>query len=197
MVHREKRNTEEEVFAPGRIYAYPDSSFLENEDFAHLWDNSNSPFWRAVNTLSQGLLVRPVEGNLTIPLFCYIYESGENEGECINGTLQPLCSIFDVPASFYSTSIHHLSNIKFHSSYNCIIPLDIISSYSVLLIHSGRIKCWVLSMVQKILPLLKVQCLVTSQEKHLKWKGKKHQYIVNKRQSKICNWINTTLLHHI
>ena len=97
MVHREKRNTEEEVFAPGRIYAYPDSSFLKNEDFAHLWQNSNSPFWRAVNTLSQGLLVRPVEGNLTIPFTCDMYESGENKGLCISGTLKPLCSIFDVP----------------------------------------------------------------------------------------------------
>ena len=96
-VHREKKNIEEEVFAPGRIYAYPDSSFLENEDFAHLWENPNSTFWRAVDILSRGLLVRPVEGNLTISFACDIYKSGENKGECINGTLKPLCSIFDVP----------------------------------------------------------------------------------------------------
>ena len=58
-----------------------------------------------MNTLSQGLLVRPVEGNLTIPFTCDMYESGKNKGLCISGTLKPLCSIFDVPDYLHGTEL--------------------------------------------------------------------------------------------
>ena len=44
----------------------------------------NSPLSRAINTLQSLLLIRPVQGNLTIPPKCLEYTSGVNEGKCVS-----------------------------------------------------------------------------------------------------------------
>ena len=44
----------------------------------------NTPLSRAINTLQSLLLIRPVQGNLTIPPKCTEYTSGLNEGKCVS-----------------------------------------------------------------------------------------------------------------
>ena len=43
----------------------------------------NTPLSRAIDTLQSTLMVRPVQGNLTIPPICTEYTYGSNEGKCI------------------------------------------------------------------------------------------------------------------
>jgi len=42
----------------------------------------NSPLVNSIKTLSQILMVHPVQGNLVIPPMCTEYTSGRNEGKC-------------------------------------------------------------------------------------------------------------------
>ena len=51
------------------------NEFLQGDD---------NPLSRAIDTLKSTLLVRPVQGNLTIPPMCTEYTFGLNEGKCIS-----------------------------------------------------------------------------------------------------------------
>ena len=44
----------------------------------------NTPLSRAIDTLKSTLMVRPVQGNFTIPPMCTEYTFGLNEGKCIS-----------------------------------------------------------------------------------------------------------------
>ena len=45
---------------------------------------NNSALSKAIRTLQSLLLIRPVQGNLTIPPKCKEYTSGLNEGKCVS-----------------------------------------------------------------------------------------------------------------
>lgn len=61
---------------------------LEYKNFNNLTQlfllGSNSPLSRSIETLQSILMVRPVEGNLTIPPQCEEYTDGLNTGKCIS-----------------------------------------------------------------------------------------------------------------
>ena len=47
-------------------------------------EGDNNPLSRAIRTLQSLLLIRPVQGNLTIPPKCTEYTAGLNEGKCVS-----------------------------------------------------------------------------------------------------------------
>jgi hypothetical protein len=101
----EKRSIHQEHFAPMRIHLIEDDS-IQNDSFVlGLIDNSSSPFWQAVNTLSKALMVRPIADNSISPR-CDYFTEGINTGYCIDGTVRRTCNnIFDVPYELSSPVI--------------------------------------------------------------------------------------------
>ena len=55
------------------------------------------PFQNALRVISNGLQVRPVQGNITIPYTCTNIASGPNAGKCLSYTVESDCGIFSVP----------------------------------------------------------------------------------------------------
>ena len=92
-----KRNAAVEEFAPLRVYVVFDSSIAQNPILNAAFRDANGPFRNALRVLSNGLQVRPVQGNITIPYTCTNITSGPNAGKCLNSTVQIGCGIFSVP----------------------------------------------------------------------------------------------------
>ena len=62
-----------------------------------LIDNTSSPFWQALNVLSNALMVRPITNNTITPT-CERFTSGLNAGYCNSSTIQQTCQgLFNVP----------------------------------------------------------------------------------------------------
>ena len=86
-----------EEFAPLRVHVVFDSSIAQNPLLNAAFRDANGPFRNALRVLSNGLQVRPVQGNITIPYTCTNITSGPNAGKCLNSTVQIGCGIFSVP----------------------------------------------------------------------------------------------------
>ena len=90
-----RKKREDIMYQPMRIHVHPDSSITNSEDYSYLLSDENSVFWKAIETMSKGLTVTPVEANLTISPSCYVFTSGVNDGLCVEGTISHECGIFE------------------------------------------------------------------------------------------------------
>ena len=89
-----------EEFAPLRIHVVFDNSISQNPLLNAAFRDANYPFQNVLHVLSNGLQVRPVQGNITIPYTCTNITSGPNAGKCLNSTVRIGCGIFSVPEEF-------------------------------------------------------------------------------------------------
>ena len=84
-----KRQSQVE-FAPIRIHTVFDSSISTSLVSREIFRASSGPFHRALTVLSNSLLVRPFQGNLTIPPLCTNYiTNGSNAGKCFADSVDP------------------------------------------------------------------------------------------------------------
>ena len=96
---RAKRQTAQE-FAPIRITPY----FVNQRSSSdYNITGPNGPVMRAIELLSNTLLVRPIEGNITIPPECTEWTYGRHRGKCRYLHTNTECGIFRVPAQFVGT----------------------------------------------------------------------------------------------
>ena len=80
-----------------RIHVVQDPSFHRDPLLTDLASDPTSPYWQAINTLSNALIVQPLQSNLKIGLRCDDrFTSGNNIRKCISGTVQQVCGIFNV-----------------------------------------------------------------------------------------------------
>ena len=97
-----KRQSQEE-FAPIRVHTVFDPSVSAWKIFR----DSSGPFQRALTVLSNSLLVRPFQGNLTIPPLCNNYiTNGSNKGKCFADSVDPATACgtyFNVSADLVGT----------------------------------------------------------------------------------------------
>ena len=64
------------------------------------------PLMRAINVMSNLLLVRPLMDNLTLTPSCsQTFSGGENQGKCMELDSRTECGIFTVPDQFVSTAL--------------------------------------------------------------------------------------------
>ena len=98
-----KRQSQEE-FAPIRIHTVFDSSVTALPAARKIFQASSGPFQRALTVLSNSLLVRPFQGNFTIPPLCTNYiTNGSNAGKCFADSVNPATACgtyFNVSADF-------------------------------------------------------------------------------------------------
>ena len=100
LLNLEKRNAAVEEFAPLRVHVVFDNSIAQNPLLNAAFRDANGPFQNALHVFSNGLQVRPLQGNITIPYTCTNITSGLNAGKCLNSTVQIGCGIFSVPEEF-------------------------------------------------------------------------------------------------
>lgn len=91
------RRAPETEFSPQRIHVVFHSSLSSAGVLNSTFRARDGPFQRALQILSNGLAVRPIQGDITIPPTCTNITEGPNAGKCRNGTLQNTCGIFTVP----------------------------------------------------------------------------------------------------
>ena len=63
----------------------------------------DGPLMKVLELLENTLLVRPLQGSLTIPPSCDEYTYGSNEGKCRILHTETECGIFTVPNQFVGT----------------------------------------------------------------------------------------------
>lgn len=85
-------------FAPMKVHVILDNSLESNLLVRRVFTDPEGPFQKALRVLSNGLMVRPIQGNITIPPTCTNRISfGPNSGKCQKGRLENKCGIFNVP----------------------------------------------------------------------------------------------------
>ena len=99
--HPVKRTAQQ--FAPMRVHVVFDDSVRLNPIINAAVSDPTGPFQQALRVLSNGLMVRPIQGNVTIPPACTNITSGPNVGKCRNGTQRNRCGIFTVPDELAGT----------------------------------------------------------------------------------------------
>ena len=98
LLNLEKRSAAVEEFAPLRVHVVFDNSIAQNPLLNAAFRDANGPFQNALHVLSNGLQVRPLQGNITIPYTCTNITSGPNAGKCSSSTVRIGCGrYFSVP----------------------------------------------------------------------------------------------------
>ena len=94
-VHWRGRKTgkrEASDFSPLRTHVVYHEDVKNHVLFAPLFNNIESPLQRALRVLSSSLMVRPIQGNLTVEPDCDEIGFGLNEGKCFAGTVSNVYS---------------------------------------------------------------------------------------------------------
>ena len=94
-------------FSPIRIHPVLNPSATASPRLSQIFTDPYGPFQRTLDVLSGALLVRPIQGNLTIPPTCTnSIAHGSNAGKCFTDSVDvgTTCgSLFNVPADLAGT----------------------------------------------------------------------------------------------